>query len=602
MKKIKISIRMAVLTILMISILFVSAVVMYAATTRFNIKLLESSIDSIEAVVQNCRDELTHSVLRAEEANGLLSVDNTFIQALKYSGSDTEKVYEYLMKIRDDISAVRTFAGGDQYGYYSSFFVNSQMPISNHIEPYSNKKMISDTINLYSDRGLDNKKWYVDFMQSSNQICIFQDEEIPQCVFYAQKVKNLVDINDEVLGISVVGVDFQNILRNYGGADDKNTAQIMVIGSGGELICTNDENMPSEVIDFAIGYQKRNDVKTGDMTNAEIDGNQYYAGMYDMDFGLTLVAAVSRDDVFITIRQTTRDVYIVVLIVLFAALILTVWLSGIIVRPIKRLSDYMITSGQDESFKYKTSDSIVKEIDSLYKAYDSMTDRISRLLVTARNLGEQKKETEFRMLQTQINPHYLYNALDSISWMALRHGEEEISDMASALADSFRYNARTSEMIIELSGEIEFIRNYIKLQEKFRNTEFILSVDVDEETGKLQVPKFMLQPLVENAIIHGLKRDETLSVYVNAKVHDNVLKIRIEDNGEGFSADSLNRYLNGDNTVFNTDKIGIINIHKRLKNKYGDKAGLSYFANAHGGLTAEIALPLKEGEKEIEIF
>lgn len=597
MKKIKISIRMAVLTILVVSVILVGSVTMYATTARFNEKLLESSISNMENVVHNCRDEVSRSVIKAQQSNDLLINDKSFMEALRYDGTDEVELYNSILKIKSDTSALRT-TNGENYGYYGCFFVDSDMPIAKHLEPYTNKKLVFDTMYLYSSIGLDEKKWFSDFNKSGKSIYIFQDEEMPQCVFYAQRLKDIINAKDEEIGISLVGINFQNILRKYGIASGQNAAHIMIFGSDGNLIATNGEEVTDELIAFASDYQKDSGVQTGKMTNCVIEEDRYYAGIYDMDFGLRLVALVSREEVFITIKQTTRDVYIIVLLVLLVILLLTVVLSGFIVRPIKRLSDYMQGEQGVSKIKGTYEGSRVTEIDNLYKAYNSMADRIAVLLTTAETLGEQKKESEFRMLQTQINPHYLYNALDSISWMALRKGDEDISDMASALADSFRYNARTSEMIIDLGGEIEFISNYIKLQEKFRDTEFNLEIDVAEDVAKLQVPKFMLQPLVENAIIHGLKREGVLTIRISASVNDGVLEIRTEDDGIGYNADALNSYLGGDKSIFDTEKIGIVNIHKRLKNKYGDMAGLRYESNNRGGLTAIIALPLKRREEK----
>ncbi len=602
MIRMKVSIRMAVLTVLVLSILVTSMLVMYTISDKFNDKLQALIINDIENVVQNCTEEINSSVFRAQEANDLLRVDEDFIKLLKSYSEDSIENVMLVSRLREYVNDVKSSISTGMYGYSSYFFVDLSQPITKLLEGYNNKRLISDFINVYSTDGLEKKLWYQELMASKQQMCIFEDEAIPQYVFLAQVIKNGVDTSGEVLGISLVGIDFQNILRNYGNIENKEFLQIMIVNNANEVICTNDESITDEVMEFA-SYYKSNDSPADSMSSVTIDGKEYYACMYELDFDMTLVAAIPREDIFITVQETTREVYVIVLIVLVAVLIITVLLSGVIVSPIKKLSDFMQTQSETTELPDNMKDSHVREIDSLYKAYDSMIDRIRNLLVTAQNLGEQKKETEFRMLQAQINPHYLYNALDSIAWMALRKGEEDIADMASSLADSFRYNARTSEMIIDFKSEIEFIKNYVKLQEEFRKISFPLEVDIPEEVLKLKVPKFMLQPLVENAIIHGLKHDSNkLQLRISASIDDDLLHICTEDNGAGFDADSLNRYLDGDDTVFDTEKIGIINIHKRLKNKYGERAGLRYATNELGGLTAMITLPLEEGEKEIEIF
>lgn len=598
----KVSIRIAFLTVLILSNLFVSILIMFTINDKFNDKLMTFVINDIENVVENCTQEITNSVLRIQEANDILEVSEDFVKLLKFKGDDDIENASAVSEVRENISDIKTSLGGGLYGYSCSFFVDSSMPMAELLEGYGNKKFVSDSVNLYNTGGLEDALWYKELLAGGQDMCIFEDDDIPQYVFLAQTIKDKTGATGEILGISLVGIDFQNILRDYGNIENKEFLEIIIVNNAAEVICTNDESIKAEVMEFAAQYRNSNDLQSDSMTRVSIGGIEYYACMYELDFGMTLVAAIPHKEVFITINETTREVYGIVIIILLVVLMVTILLSGVIVRPIKRLSDFMEQTG-GESPADSMKDSRIREIDTLYKSFDSMTKRIRKLLITAQNLGEQKKETEFKMLQAQINPHYLYNALDSIAWTALRRGEEDIADLASALADSFRYNAKSSEMIIDFQREIEFITNYVKLQEKCRKGVFDLDIDVAEELMSRKIPKFMIQPLVENSIVHGLKRgSDRLRIKISAVLYDDLLEIHTEDDGVGFDTEALNRYLNGDYTVFDTEKIGIINIHKRLKNKYGERAGLRYAANEHGGLTAIIALPLNEGEKNSEIF
>ncbi len=602
MKKIKISIRMAVLTVLILSIFFVSACVFYAVSDRFNEKLLDFVINDIENVVENCNEEVAESLIGMQDDNARLASDKEFIKLLKYDGDDVITASAVLLQIRRQLSSVRIPIRED-YISTGVFYVDSAHPASKFLEDGANKSMVAGNSALYNTNGLDKLTWYNELINSEKQICIFEEPTLPGYVCFAQLIKNYVNFNNEILGVNVVGIDFESILRNYGSIENKDFLNILIVNSKNNVICTNDETVSPQIIDFASEFRKSTNKKKLPMTSASIGNREYYVGMYDLGFDMSLVAVIPEDKVFITIEETMSDIYLIMLILLVVVLIITVLLSGVIVRPIKRLSNYMESSRTDGEEVPVFSDSKVIEIDTLYKSFTSMTQRIRKLISTAQVLGEQKKEAEFRMLQTQINPHYLYNALDSISWMALKKGEDEIADMTSALADSFRYSARTSEMIIDLKSEIEFIKNYIKLQEQFRKEIYNVSVEADEEVLKLKVPKFMLQPLVENSIIHGMRRKgEPLSIKISAHFKEDILQIKIEDNGAGFDAEKLNLYLNGEDGIFDTEKIGIVNIHKRLKNKYGKEAGLEYLATNGGGLTAVLTLPMKEGEKDSEIF
>lgn len=599
----KVSIRMVILSVLILSILFVSMGIVYTVNDTFNGKLKSFVINDVENVVERCKEEVTGSLLKIQGNNDLLSVNERLVQILHTSTDDAITNNLMTSELTEYINIRRNSLIGDIYGYSCYFFVNSALPLANSLEDYNNKTLVSDSVHVYNDKGLEKKEWYRNLVESNRQICIFEDDDVPQYVFLAQIVRNGIEFGNEILGVSVVGIDFENILRRYGNIEKEASPQIMIVNACSKVICTNDESVSTDVMDFAVDYIDNPELTTGTMMSVTINDTEYFACVYSLDFDMTLVSVIPQENVFITLRETTNQVYVLVVLFLIVALIIAVVLAGLISKPIIRFSDYIKEADENTTIEGVAKESRIREIDILYDAFGSMIKRIKRLLVIAQKLGEQKKETEFRMLQAQINPHYLYNALDSIAWMALRRGEEDIADLVSSLADSFRYNARTSEMIIDLKSEMQFINNYVELQTKFRKGSFSIEFDVDENLDKLRIPKFILQPLVENSIIHGLKRESiSLDIKVSAIADNNMLKIKIKDNGMGFDADMLNRYLEGNTDIFDTEKIGIINIHKRLKNKYGKESGLHYESNEFGGITAIVSLPINEGEKNSEIY
>lgn len=599
----KVSIRTVILCVLISVILFVSMGIVYTINDTFNAKLRTFVINDVETIVEKCKEDVSGSLFRIQETNDLLSVNERFIQILSTPSDDGIVNSSLTSELIEHINIRNNSIVGNSYGYSCYFFVNSSYPLSHALEEYNNKVLVPDSVHVYNDRGLEKEQWYLSLAESNRQMCIFEDDDIPKYVFLAQIIRNGMDLRAEPLGVSVVGIDFENILRKYGNIEDELSPNMMIVNAQNRVICTNDESVTSDIIRFSSEYVDVMEEPYDSMTSVTIGKEQYFACVYNLDFDMTLVAVIPREDIFITLQETTNEVYVLVVWFLIAALIIAALLAQNIAKPIVRLSGYIKNTDEDTNLEGKIKASRIREIDSLYDSFDSMTKRIRKLLVTARSLGEQKKETEFRMLQAQINPHYLYNALDSIAWMALRRGEEDIADLVSSLADSFRYNARTSEMIIDLKSEMEFINNYVELQKKFRKGSFSIEFDVDENLGKLRIPKFILQPLVENSIIHGLKRESiSLDIKVSATVDNDMLKIKIKDNGMGFDSDMLNRYLEGKTDIFDTEKIGIINIHKRLKNKYGKESGLHYESNEFGGITAIVSLPINEGEKNSEIY
>ena len=598
----KVSIRLSVLAVLVSFVLFVSSLLIYSINDRFNDRLLSLVVDDIENVVEGCEQEISSTILRLQDANDALCIDADFINLINLSPEHNIDKIHNINKALKYVKEMKNVSSSNGYENACYLFVDASKPMASYLESAAIYYSQYATY-VANTKSIENEDWYKALLESEHGMYFFEQSNIPNCIFLAQTIINYLEPGGELLGVSLVTIDFESILRKHKSVENKRFLEIMIVNESGKVICKSDETIKENVAEFASDYSKSYNTGTKSLTSVEINKKEYLACKYDFEFGMTLVAAVPADEGLITVEQISHEVFWIVAFILIIAMIIAIILSRIIVRPIERLAMFMNKPDGKEELDKTLKGSRVREINSLYKAFDAMTKRNKKLLEVAQHLGEQKKEAEFKMLQSQINPHYLYNALDSISWMALENGVRDIADAASALADNFRYNAKSSEVIISLQNEIEFIRNYVKLQEKCRKCEFTFKVDVPEEFLNVKIQKFMIQPLVENAILHGLGRgNRKMNIKISVVSANDELKILIEDDGIGFEAEKLNRYLNGDNSVFATEKIGIINIQKRLQKKYGKKAGLLYKSNEQGGLTAVITLPLNKGEKSDEIF
>ncbi len=598
----KVSIRLSVLAVLVSFVLFVSFLLIYSINNRFNDRLLSLVVDDIENVVEGCEQEINSSILRLQNTNDQLSADEDFINLIN---SSPEHNIDKIHNINEALKYVKEMKNVSSLNSYENacyLFIESSKPMASYLESAA-INYTSYATYVANIKSVENEDWYKELLKSEQGMYFFEQSNMPNCIFLAQTIINYLDPGGELLGVSLITIDFESILRKHKSVENKKFLEIMIVNERGNVICKSDETIKENVAAFASEYSNNKNIGAESLMSVQIDKTEYLACKYDFEFGMTLVAAVPADEGLITIEQISHEVFWIVAFILIIAMIIAIILSRVIVRPIECLATFMNKPDEKEELSKTVKESRVREINSLYKAFDAMTKRNKKLLEVAQHLGEQKKEAEFKMLQSQINPHYLYNALDSISWMALENGVRDIAEAASALADNFRYNAKSSEMVITLEKEIEFIKNYVKLQEKCRKCEFVFKVDMPEEFAEIKIQKFMIQPLVENAILHGLGRgNRKMTIKISVMSINDELKIQIEDDGIGFDAEKLNCYLNGDATVFATEKIGIINIQKRLQNKYGKKAGLYYMSNEQNGLTAVITLPFNKGEKSDEIF
>ena len=216
-------------------------------------------------------------------------------------------------------------------------------------------------------------------------------------------------------------------------------------------------------------------------------------------------------------------------------------------------------------------------------------------------LKEQKKKTdmEFEILQAQINPHFLYNTLDSIRWLAVIQNVENISEMSSALINLLKYNISKKGTIVSLKEEIDGIKNYETIQKYRYGDTFCIEYNIQEETLDCKIIKFILQPLVENAIFHGINvSDSDAKIKITSEIQNNDLVIKVIDNGVGMNV--LNRDDNSIKKKKMHTGIGLNNIEERIKLYFGEKYGIEIFSKIDVGTTVKITLPLVRTAEEIK--
>ena len=214
-------------------------------------------------------------------------------------------------------------------------------------------------------------------------------------------------------------------------------------------------------------------------------------------------------------------------------------------------------------------------------------------------LTEQKMSMLY--LKSQVNPHFLYNTLDSIRIQAQLNGDKKVADLLMRLVDFFRLSVKVDRPMVTLDDEMELLEAYMELM-CYRYPELHCEYDIDPDLGDAQVPNFILQPIVENSLLHGLKNkgyrgEVSISA---ARSGDGKLEICIRDTGSGFAPgekpviDEMLRFYAKQPPKLSGNSIGILNVQKRLKLLCGREYGLSYTENETGGVTAHILLPLKE--------
>lgn len=290
-----------------------------------------------------------------------------------------------------------------------------------------------------------------------------------------------------------------------------------------------------------------------------------------------------------------RNVMIlVILISMVMAFILALYLSNNITNPIRKFVRAISTTDSElfnVSIEYKRNDEFLYLFQRFNKMIRQMKELVNQLYVSEVN----KKKAELEALQAQINPHFLYNTLDSINWMALKKQVPEISLMVTSLSDFFRLTLNKGRSIILLEDEINQMQAYLTIQQIRLSHKLTFTIEAPSELLQFITVKLILQPLIENAIIHGFNSSRGRGhLTINVNVDGNELYVRITDNGSGSPSDVRKIMELLSPHVEETASFGIRNVNTRIQQWFGEQYGLHYEANSDQGLTAIIHLPARK--------
>lgn len=290
---------------------------------------------------------------------------------------------------------------------------------------------------------------------------------------------------------------------------------------------------------------------------------------------------------------------LIFVVLFFISILLNKLLDGVINTPVRRIQERLVRiAGGD--FSRDTTIEWEHELGDIGKGVNDLAEDVDRLIRTTLEDEKQKRDLEYKMLQSQINPHFLYNTLNSIKWMATIQGATGITEMTTALSRLLKSIAKGTKLIIPLREELDLIQDYFTIQQYRYGGTIQLEVQVDDEAlYDCPIIKFTLQPLVENAIFHGIEptgAPGSITIHAHA-AGGRDMQIDITDTGVGMSDEMIEKILH-DESVNTSDffrEIGISNVHKRLQYEFGSAYGLSIESQVGEYTTMSIRLPLGQG-------
>jgi two-component system, sensor histidine kinase YesM len=313
----------------------------------------------------------------------------------------------------------------------------------------------------------------------------------------------------------------------------------------------------------------------------------------------SIVAKYSFDELYETIKDMSFFSSVLIVSCTLLGLIATYLLVVDLIIPVRRLRMKMKLGINGVRPEKMIKFNGAKEVRELNEIFISVMFDIYNLMEKVKVDEKVKREYEIKLLQKQISPHFLYNTLNSIRWIAMIKKQYQIKEIIDALSRLLTYSLRNTDELVSLEDELNIIEEYVKIQ-KVRYQDFEFVIDRGTKIDNLKVLKFLLQPLIENAIMHGLSNIVGFGeIILSFVMEDNILYIFVIDNGVGISSDRLS-YIQDilDEKSQDKDKhIGLRSIHERIQASYGINYGLKITSVVDKGTTMEIKLPIIRSEE-----
>lgn len=415
-------------------------------------------------------------------------------------------------------------------------------------------------------------------------------------VSFINKIADYAGI--DAIGIVQVDVDYKEIKRIVESANVGENGFLLLVDRHNRIIYDPEGIYLGQAItEFQHrGFTFQN---TNGFENTSETGNTFIVNNQLKRNGWRIIGVIPKQTVISELKEASRlSIFISVMLVVFS-LFLSFVISDGITKPIVRIIKMMRKVGEGQ-FDISVPHIRNRDLNILADSFNIMVNKINVLMKSNVDKESEKTNAQLKALQAQINPHFLYNTLEVVRSIAAANSVKSIVEICKSLADMFRYSINKEKEIVTIGEELVHIRNYISIQ-KFRyEDKFDVFFDVDQSILTCKVIRLIIQPLVENAVYHGIemKRGKG-NITIRIQRMEGSIHIQIIDDGVGMTeekADAINRAFQGialesETGLYSSVGIGLINVNSRIKLSYGERYGLRIKYRLNNGTEIDMSIP-----------
>lgn len=544
-------------------------------------EVLDASKAAQEETVSFLSTEMSQFMSVAERISGELCGDRDLLRIMEADyeeGSFSEQDKEEIEKLRG--------LQKNYQEYFADFVIYTENQMIFEMQPFA-------LLTLDEQREV----WYRQTMQSGEKgFWGYYGKEEERQVQYSRLVKNSEGTE---IGILAFRINTQMMAKQM----EENSADVLLIHADGKIVQTN---LPLNRINFFLIKQISDFSKVTETISVTRNVDEYlltYRKVTPSEGlgGFMVLCIQDYREIKGALNRISLNTYFFVGLSLVVSVVMIVWFSNAFQMRLKALRRqmFLVANGRYEAVEPIVGNDeiaeIYQEVEKMMGDIQDLTTNIVEEKVQKEKLHTRQKEVEFKMLASQINPHFLYNTLETIRMKARVNGQKEIEDLVKMLAKIMRRNIQVSNQMVSLRSEIELVENYLKIQEYRFGDRIVSQVVINPEVDlERKVMPLIIQPFVENAFVHGLEaltEQGKLVIEITQDEADVIIYVR--DNGVGMPYYKLAELRHTLHSVENVDQahIGINNVNQRLKIQYGDRYEIQINSSEADGTVIEIHIP-----------
>lgn len=536
--------------------------------------LMDRDLKSIKGAIEQSVTTVDGQIEVYDNLSNYITFNDTLSGVLSYDYKSTYEMYNQIVTTFDPMLSSLKYFHND----------------INRVTIYVDKAIKHDTtiapIEEIKDRPFYNSA------AESTKIQWFVDED-SRTLVSARKMSTLDQLG--ILGIMYIDVDYDSMMSSFTGGLEQNCGMV-VLDADGKVICSSDtfENNNTR---YRLNSKKLLSLIDGAEWDNDTCGNTEGYSVVKKESSVTGWTVYVYEPRKLVLRSANSMITMIVVAFVVAvagAAAASIFTTGFITRRINKLK-YSMAKVENGDFDAVINTQDKDEIGDLIHSFNSMTTQIKNLITQVYEGRISQKESEMRALRAQINPHFLYNSLSLINWKAIEYEQEDISEITLALSNYYRTSLNKGKNILSFEQELSNMQSYLKIQQIMHDNSFDVVINVSEEVMPCESLNLILQPLVENAIDHGidLLTDRKGVITVEARMQTDeegkkLVCVTVSDNGVGMDKETAQNFL-----TVQSKGYGARNVNDRIRLYYGESYHLEVQSIPDEGTTITIKFPAK---------